>query len=138
MAKFEKGRSGNPAGRPRGIEDRRTRLRRLIESRLPELVDRVIAAALDGDMTASKMLLDRTIPAMRPRGETLPSHQRDVSDFCSSNGIVEAMANGRITPTEASEAIGVLWAQARLDQAEEIRERLERLEKRLLPGGAKT
>jgi len=62
---FQKGQSGNPAGRPKGSRDKRTELRELLEPHAEELVLRAVNMALEGDITALKMCLDRLIPAYR-------------------------------------------------------------------------
>ena len=62
---FQKGQSGNPAGRPKGSKDKRTELRELLTPHAPALIDKAIEMALDGDTAAMKMCLDRIIPAMR-------------------------------------------------------------------------
>jgi len=63
---FTKGVSGNPAGRPRGIKDKRHRYAESIESMIPEVLESVFQKAVAGDMTAAKMLLDRSLPTKRP------------------------------------------------------------------------
>ncbi len=66
---FTKGASGNPAGRPKGIKDKRHRFNEAIESMIPEVLESVFRKAVAGDMTAAKMLLDRSLPTKRPEQE---------------------------------------------------------------------
>ena len=66
---FIKGVSGNPAGRPKGIKDKRHRYAESIDSMIPQVLDCVYQKALAGDMTAARMLLDRTLPNKRPEQE---------------------------------------------------------------------
>jgi len=62
---FEKGVSGNPAGRPKGALSKTSELRRQIESNAAEIIRAVIDKAIGGDMTACKILLDRIIPVLK-------------------------------------------------------------------------
>jgi hypothetical protein len=64
MAHFKKGQSGNPKGRPKGATDRRGALRELLEPHAPELVEKAVELALEGDATALRMCLDRLIPSL--------------------------------------------------------------------------
>ena len=50
---FTTGVSGNPAGRPRGIKDKRHRFNEAIESMIPEVLESVFQKAIAGDMTES-------------------------------------------------------------------------------------
>ena len=45
---FTKGVSGNPAGRPRGIKDKRHRFNEAIESMIPDVLDSVFQKAIAG------------------------------------------------------------------------------------------
>lgn len=69
MAQFEKGQSGNPAGRPKGIADKRTELKSLLEPHAPALVQKVVEKALNGDMQALKICIDRLIPPAKVQNE---------------------------------------------------------------------
>ena len=66
MAKFTAGSSGNPKGRPPQPRHDSASLRAKIASCLPEILDSVIQAALAGDTSAAKILLERCLPALRP------------------------------------------------------------------------
>lgn len=62
---FQHGESGNPAGRPKGIPDKRTKLRALFEPHAEALVAKAVELALEGDRGALKMCLDRLVPPYR-------------------------------------------------------------------------
>ena len=56
----------NPNGRPKGSVNKYTALRReLMSSRGPEIVQKVIDLALEGDRTCLKMCMDRIIPTTK-------------------------------------------------------------------------
>lgn len=69
MTKFMKGQSGNPAGRPKGIPDKRTQMRELFEPHAEALIDKAVQLALAGDTTALRMCLERIIPPMKASAE---------------------------------------------------------------------
>jgi len=77
--KFEPGRSGNPSGRPRGSADRRSELRAMLEPHAPALLEKVIQMALEGDLVAMKLCLERCLPSLRP--ETAPPESGRVIGF---------------------------------------------------------
>ena len=53
----------NPAGRPKGSVNRYTALaRELMSDKRPEIVEKVISKALEGDVHCLKMCLDRILP----------------------------------------------------------------------------
>ena len=53
----------NPAGRPKGSENKYTALaREVMSSKAPEIVNKVIEKAMDGDVHCLKMCMDRILP----------------------------------------------------------------------------
>ena len=61
---FQKGTSGNPAGRKPGTGTHQ-QFRKILEAKAPELIDKAISMALDGDVKMMQMCLDRVLPALR-------------------------------------------------------------------------
>lgn len=56
----------NPKGRPKGSLNKYTKLsRELMSSKGPEIVNKVIEMALDGDRHCLKMCMDRIIPTSK-------------------------------------------------------------------------
>jgi hypothetical protein len=68
MGRFEKGTSGNPAGRPPGTGRKTAHLRRLLNPHIESVAEQALAKALTGDATA--MLAVATIHATVSRGTT--------------------------------------------------------------------
>ena len=61
---FQKGQSGNPAGRPKGALNKYTEIsKELLSEKGPMIVQKVIEKALDGDVACLKMCMDRIVPA---------------------------------------------------------------------------
>jgi len=65
VAKFVKGQSGNPSGRPPGTGVV-AKLREAIQDEIPEIIDALVAAAKSGDVSAAKILIDKVVPTMKP------------------------------------------------------------------------
>jgi hypothetical protein len=69
---FKKGQSGNPAGRPKGLRDRRAALRYKLTRQLPDILKTLAAAAKGGDIQAARLILERTLgSAARREAESL-------------------------------------------------------------------
>ena len=94
MARFTKGQSGNPAGRPVGIT-KTTEIRQQLENGCDAVIRKVLEMAEGGDIDAIKMVLDRTCPA--PKATTqpilLPPFESNQERL---NYIWEAVLNGNI------------------------------------------
>ena len=64
--KMKKGHAMNPNGRPKGSLNKFTLLsRELMSTKGPEIVEKVIEMALDGDRTCLKMCIDRILPTTK-------------------------------------------------------------------------
>ncbi len=62
MSKFEKGISGNPAGKTLGTLNKRTKLAKLLEPHAEQLINKVIELALAGDTNALRLCIERLVP----------------------------------------------------------------------------
>ena len=127
---FAKGHVANPGGRPRGVPDRRTKYRELIEARMPSLVEKCVAMALQGDVQALRLCLERVLPALKTGDETvlLPTdHAARPSE--QARVVVEAVLAGQISPSSASALMVVIAGQARVIEVDELTRRIEELER---------
>ena len=64
---WKPGQSGNPKGRPKGSGDV-AQIRSAIATRIPELLEAMMRRALDGDVGAARLLLERDGGLTGPRG----------------------------------------------------------------------
>src|SRR6266568_9655953 len=65
---FERGKSGNPTGRPKGARNKATRaVEELLDGEAEALTRKAIDKALEGDMAALRICLDRLLPPRRDR-----------------------------------------------------------------------
>jgi len=129
--KFKQGQSGNPAGRPKGIIDKRWALRNRLESASETLVDEAIKRAMDGDSGLMRALLGRLVaPA---KAETLPAAftlpEGSLSD--QATAVMQAVSSGVIAPSTGGELLTALGQVAKIRDSDELVRRIERLEKDL-------
>jgi hypothetical protein len=68
---WKPGQCGNPNGRPKGARDRRSKLRYGLLKEVPAILKALAAAAKGGDIQAARLILERTLPALRSAAETL-------------------------------------------------------------------
>jgi len=101
----------------------------LAGGKLEALVDKVYAAALAGDMTAARLLLDRALPALRT--QAAPVHvQLDPAATLTARAeaLLMAAAAGQIPSCTAAELIRSISAVTGIEQADELRHRMDVLE----------
>lgn len=128
---FEPGRSGNPAGRPRGSRNRSTLvLEQIFEGEAEALSRRAIAMALDGDGPAMKLCLDRLLSPRRDRSITfdLPAINSAADLPKATEAMLRAVASGEITPSEAADIGKAVSAHIEAITAADLSARLARLE----------
>ena len=98
--RFPKGRSGNPAGRPRGCRDHTNRAARLLLAGEGEALTRkAVELALAGDPAALRLCLERIVGPYRERAVefTMPLI-RNAADVASAMAAVaDAAAQGAVT-----------------------------------------
>lgn len=114
---FLPGRSGNPAGRPRGARNKASRLLEMLSDGEEEAIARaVIDRALAGEWPALRACFTRLMPPAKsaPVEIDLPdtATRADVAE--AGSALIAAMAAGEITPLEAEQMMKLLTAQAKL------------------------
>ena len=130
---FAPGVSGNPAGRPKGALNHATRAAlAMMEGQVEQLTGVVVARALEGDMTAMKLVFDRLVPTAKeapiePGALTLPTLSgASVPDAVAS--IVQAVASGMLLPGQGQALVGMLDNYRKAIELSEIEARLVALE----------
>ena len=128
---FEKGQSGNPAGRRQGSRNKVTlAIEEMLDGEAEVLTRKVIDLAKAGDMVALRLCLDRIFPSRkdRPVTFTLPTLDSAADAAKSSAIVVQAVASGDLTPSEAADLSKVLESFARTLEAADFEKRLAKLE----------
>jgi hypothetical protein len=131
---FKQGKSGNPAGRPRGALNRATLLiQALLEGQAEQLGRKAIAMALEGDPAALRLCLERLVPPLRDRPVRLripaATTAREITAALAT--VTEAVAAGGLTPIEGNNVASLLEAHRKALETVDFEERLARVEQAL-------
>ena len=125
--KFTPGTSGNPQGRPpRPRAPSEAKLRGDILKASPAIVAGLIAKAAEGDTTASKILLDRVLPPLRPTEPAVPLALGDLA--AATQRILEALENGVINLDQGAKLAAIVGTLTRSAEAADFEARLRALE----------
>ncbi len=125
--RFEKGTSGNPNGRPKGSRNRSTlAAETLLDGEAEALTRKAIELALNGDLSAIRLCLERLIPARRSRviQFDLPETSTVEDVVIAYDAVITAMADGEISPDEAATVAGVLESKRKAIETVELAEEL--------------
>ena len=126
---FAKGQVANPGGRPPGLPDRRTRYREIIEQRMPELLERCVSMALQGDIQALRLCLERVLPAVRPGDERVELSISAAEGLSvQARKVADAAYTGKVAVSTAEALLSVITAQARVLELDELVNRIQTLE----------
>ena len=121
---FKKGQSGNPSGRPKKDT---ANLKPLLAKHGASVLQKVIDAALEVDLTACKLVLDRLYPAIKPQAQSIKIPTGNTLEESGGN-IVNATMTGCIPPDVGALLITALANQAKLVEATDLNKRIEKLE----------
>jgi len=128
---FQKGRSGNPAGRPRGSRNRSKQfIEELLDGEAAALTRKAVALALDGDSNALRLCVERILAPRRERPVQLDLPPiRNAADIAGAMAaITNAVAQGDLTPG-AAEVLGrLIETYLRAIEASDFDARLKAIE----------
>ena len=130
--RFKPGKSGNPAGKPKGSRNAATRaMEALLDGESEALTRKAIELAKDGDMQALRLCLDRILPPRKDRPLTfaLPAIAGTNDAAAAMSSILAAVSSGDATPGEAAEVSKLIDSYVRAVEATELHERITRLER---------
>ena len=134
MGKFEKGISGNPGGRPRGARHKATlAAEALLDGEVENLSRKAIELALDGNVVALRLCLERIAPPRRGSAITLDiGPVKTVADLANAQAaVLLSMAEGDMTIEEAADAARVIEAVGAAYERRDLESRVAALEERL-------
>lgn len=122
---------GNP-GKPKGARSRATMAAEaLLNGEAEALTRRAVELALEGDTVALRLCLERIAPARKdtPIRLDLPKVRSAADAVEASSAVLEALAEGEITPAEAASVMAILSAHKGIVETGDLERRIEALEK---------
>lgn len=131
---FEKGRSGNPAGKPRGARNRATlAAEALLDGESEALTRKAIELALAGDAMALRLCIDRILPRCRERPIEfrLPRLRASGDALAAIAAIVAGVARGDLADSEARTLTALVDCFSRTLMAADVEARLAAIEQAL-------
>lgn len=125
--RWKPGESGNPNGRKPGSGEVAA-IRAGIASRLPELLDALMARALEGDTGAARLLLERAIAPLKAIEQPQPLALPDGSLTEQGRAVLAAVAGGELAPGQGAALLGAIGTLARVSEIDELERRIAALE----------
>jgi len=129
---FEPGKSGNPAGKLKGTRNKTTlAVEALLDGEAETITRKAIELAKDGDLAALRLCLDRIAPPRKDRPVLfeLPPVSSAADAANAAAALLEAVAVGDLTPSEAGELGKLVEAYVKALEATDFAERLTNLER---------
>ncbi len=128
MSKFKPGQSGNKAGRPKGTSQA-AKLRQAIESDLPTIIMALAEAAKGGDVSAARLLLDKSMPNLKPTSIPEPVPGMTGATLSEQGkSILAGVANGTLSADNAQALLASLTSLSKIREVDELERRLTKLE----------
>ena len=128
---FQKGQSGNPGGRPRGSRHKvSVAVEELLDGEAEKLTRKAIDLALDGEIMALRLCLERICPPMKQRSINveMPAVRSASEAVGAMTAVLESVSNGEITPGEAQALAGVIERFRSVLETEDFEQRIAALE----------
>lgn len=126
--KWQSGQSGNPGGRKPGT-GKIDKLRAALTKELPEVLEALVARAKAGDTGAIKLVLERTVPVLRPVDAATPLNlPADGGLADQGRAVLAALATGQLPANQAANILQGLGNLAKLIELDELTRRIEALE----------
>ena len=128
---FKKGQSGNPKGKPKGCLSKATRaMKLLLDGEMENLTRACIEKAMDGDMTAMRLCLERIAPPVKelPVEFKLPSVSTAEKLSKATAKILREVAAGNLTVTQGEGISRLLSHHQKALEIADLEARIKALE----------
>lgn len=105
----------------------------LLDGEAENITRKAIELALDGDGPALRMCIDRMMPARKDRPVVFELPEIDGTDDLpkATNALLQAVATGELTPSEAADIGRAVDAHVRAVEAADLHQRLLRIEEQM-------
>lgn len=129
---WEKGQSGNPAGRPPGIIDKRHRVAKAFDNEFDAIGAKLVELAKEGDTAAIALYLSRVEPALRPRAERV-SFALDTTQPAAEQArqVLAAVAAGDLDTDAGKALIDAIAGIAQIKRFDEFEAQLAAMQAQL-------
>lgn len=125
--RWKPGESGNPKGRTPGTGEVAA-IRAAIADRVPDLLAAMMTKALEGDVGAARLLLERAVAPLKaaeqPQALTLPTGT--LTD--QGRAVLASVAAGELAPGQGAALLGAIGTLARVTELDELAARITALE----------
>ena len=120
-------------GKPKGARNKATiAVSALLDGEAEKLTHKAVELALEGDVTALRLCLERIHPPRKdvPVMFELPPVTGGVGAVSVLEALLRGVANGELTPSEANSLAGLVEGYRKALETEEFERRLSALEER--------
>lgn len=139
MTKFIKGKSGNPSGKKPGTINKRTQLSKLLESHAENLINKTVELALEGDVNALRLCIERLIPKTTSQPIQFELNTIDLENInnLSMLGkiIISSVTSGFILPEEGQKLMEIIDSQRKLIEHIDMSRKLDEISEHLSING---
>jgi hypothetical protein len=105
------------------------KVREAIGKAMPDILAALVKRAKEGDPQAARLLLERTVPALRPLELPVTVAIPEAGGLVErAEAILLATARGEIAPSQGAALLTALQGVARLVELEELEQRIAALE----------
>ena len=120
--------SPNPAGRPKGLTSKSKLMERMLAD-ADDIVDSVVAKALEGDTGAASLILSRILPALKAQTEKVQFDFDTAAPVSEQvEAVLGAVSRGIIASDVGKQIIDGISSLAQIRAAEELEARIVALE----------
>jgi hypothetical protein len=125
--RWKAGESGNPAGRPPGAGEV-SKLRAAIGERVPELLAAMMDKALEGDVGAARLLLERAVAPLKATEQMQALSLPDGTLTEQGRAVLASVAAGQLSPGQGAQLLAAIGSLARVTEIDELAARVAVLE----------